>query len=118
MADPRPQLLTEFDEALTAFQRQGQRLADLTERVTWARLRGALPTASVAEVEGSFDEDWLRVLRVRRILDADGAVLFDVAQGADRGVEEAVDEIGTEYLDLLLDLTGDAYMGRRVLTAP
>ena len=63
MADPRPQLLTEFDEALTAFQRQGQRLADLTERVTWARLRGALPTASVAEVEGSFNEDWLRVLR-------------------------------------------------------
>jgi hypothetical protein len=65
-----------------------------------------------------FNEDWLRVLRVRRILDADGAVLFDVAHGADRAVEEAVDEIGTEYLDLLLDLTGDEYMGRRVLTAP
>lgn len=108
----------EFDEALTAFQREVQRLADLTERVTWARLRGVFPTASGAEVEGSFNEDWLRVLRVRRVLDADGAVLFDVAAGADPVVEEAVDEIGTEYLDLLLDLTGDAYMGRGVLTAP
>jgi hypothetical protein len=55
---------------------------------------------------------------VRRVLDGAGAVLFDVARGADRVVEEAVDEIGTEYLDLLLDLTGDTYMGRRALTAP
>jgi hypothetical protein len=44
-------------------------------------------------------------------------VLFDVAQGADRAVEDAIDEVGTEYLDLLLDLTGDAYMGHHELIA-
>jgi hypothetical protein len=118
MTDPDPQLLMEFATALAAYQEQGQHLADLTERVAWARLRAVLPTARSAEVEGSISEDWLHVLRVRRIRDADGAVLFDVAQGADRAIEETVDEIGTEYLDLLLDLTGDAYMGQRVLTAP
>jgi hypothetical protein len=28
-----------------------------------------------------------------------------------RAVEEAIDEVNTEYLDLLMDLTGAAYMG-------
>ena len=76
-----------------------------------------IPKASIAEVEGWINEDWLRVLQVRRILDADGVVLFDVAQGADRVVEDAVDDVDTDYLDLLLDLTGDTYMGHRELTA-
>ena len=29
----------------------------------------------------------------------------------DPEVEAAIDEVNTEYLDLLLDLTGDTYMG-------
>jgi hypothetical protein len=40
--------------------------------------------------------------------------LFDVAEGRDdERVEETIDEVGVEYLDLLLDLTGDDYMGSR-----
>lgn len=117
MADPDPQLRAEFEELFAAYEEQGRRLADLTEHVAWARLRAVLPTASIAEVEGSFNEDWLRVLRVRRILDAEGVMLFDAALGADRAIEDVVDEVDTEYLDLLLDLTGDTYMGHRELTA-
>jgi hypothetical protein len=81
-------------------------------------LRGLFPSASTVEVEGWMNEDWLRVLRVRRVLGAEGVVLFDVAPGADPEIEEAIDEVGTEYLDLLLDLTGDAYMGHHELTEP
>lgn len=51
-------------------------------------------------------------MRVRRVLSADGSVLFDVEHGhVDRRVETAIDEVNSEYLDLLLDLTGDTYMG-------
>ena len=71
-----------------------------------------LPGASVIEVHGEFNEDWLRTLRIRRVLTADGTVLFDVEEGhEDPQVETAIDEVNTEYLDLLLDLTGDTYMG-------
>jgi hypothetical protein len=111
-------LRAEFDEMLTVYQEQGTRLAALAERMTWGTLRGLFPSASTVEVEGWMNEDWLRVLRVRRVLDAEGVVLFDASRGAELDVEEVIDEVGTEYLDLLLDLTGDAYMGHHELTEP
>lgn len=77
-----------------------------------------LPTATTAGVEGWTNEGWLRVLRVRRVLDADGVVLFDDGQREDRVVEDLVDEVGTEYLDFLFDLTGDTYMSHRERAAP
>ena len=43
-------------------------------------------------------------------------MLFDIEAGHDDPVvEEGIDEVGTEYLDLLLDLTGDDYMGDRTI---
>ena len=61
---------------------------------------------------GEFNEDRLRTLRVRRVLAGDSKVLFDVEHGHDDPrFEQAIDESNTEYLDLLLDLTGDTYMG-------
>lgn len=47
------------------------------------------------------------------MLSADSAVLFDVETGhPDRAVEDAVDTVNIEYLDVLIDLTGDEYIGR------
>ena len=41
-----------------------------------------------------------------------GTVLFDADVGhPDRAVEDAVDAVNIEYLDVLIDLTGDEYMG-------
>ena len=118
MADRDWALRAEFDEVLAAYQEQGARLAGLAERMVWRTLRAHFPSAGAVEVEGWTNEDWLRVLRVRRVLDGDGVVLFDVARGADPDIEEMIDEVGTEYLDLLLDLTGDAYVGHQELTEP
>jgi hypothetical protein len=87
-------------------------LADLCERLAIETLIDALPGASVVEVYGELNEDWLRTLRLRRVLAADSTVLFDVEGGHDDPhVEAAIDEVNAEYLDLLLDLTGDTYMG-------
>lgn len=61
---------------------------------------------------GRVNEDWIPTLRIQLVLDENGRVLFDVAVGHDnRAVEDMIDEVGTEYLDLLLDITGDDYMG-------
>lgn len=102
----------EFSRALDEWQALGRTLAEMSERLAAATVVDLLPGASVVEARGEFTDDWLRVLRVRRVLTADGAVLFDVADGhEDPRVERAIDEVNSEYLDLLLDLTGDTYMG-------
>lgn len=107
-----PELEAEFSRVLEEWQALGRTLADLTERLVIETLVDVLPGASVIEVHGEFNEDWLRTLRIRRVLTADGTVLFDVEEGhEDPQVETAIDEVNTEYLDLLLDLTGDTYMG-------
>lgn len=110
MADQ--ELEAEFSRVLEEWQSLGRALAGLAERLAIETLVDVLPGASVVEVHGEFNEDWLRTLPIRRVLTTDGTVLFDVEQGHDDPhVEAAIDEVNTEYLDLLLDLTGDAFMG-------
>jgi hypothetical protein len=107
-----PELEAQFGRVLSEWQALGATLAELAERLAVETLVDVLPGASVIEVHGEFNEDWLRTLRVRRVLGADDIVLFDVEQGHDDPrVEVAIDEVNAEYLDLLLDLTGDSCMG-------
>ena len=73
------------------------------------------PSATSAVVRGAMNDDGALVLRIRRVLDADGGVLFDVMVGADRAIEDVIDEVDVECLDVLLDLTGDRYMGEHML---
>jgi len=106
------ELEAEFTRVLDEWQSLGLTLAELAEQLAIATLVDVLPGASVVKVHGELNEDRLRTLRVRRVLTADGGVLFDVEDGHDDPqVEEAIDNVNTEYLDLLLDLTGDTYMG-------
>ncbi len=107
-----PELTADFAQMLDEWEMLGRTLADLSERLVVATLTDVLPGASAVELRGEFDENMLRTLRIRRVLTSDGTVVFDVEEGhEDRRVEDAVDEVNTEYLDLLLDLTGDTYMG-------
>ena len=107
-----PELEAEFSGVLNEWQELGRTLAELSERLAIETLMGVLPGASSVEVLGDFNEDLLRTLRVRRVLTAEGEVLFDVEHGHDDPrVEAAIDDVNTEYLDLLLDLTGDTFMG-------
>jgi hypothetical protein len=44
----------------------------------------------------------------------DGRVLFDVTVGhEDRAVEDTIDDVNMRYLDPLLDLTGDEFIGTK-----
>lgn len=107
-----PELEAEFGRILGEWQALGRTLAELCERLAIETVVNVMPGAAVVEVLGEFNEDWLRTLRIRRVLTAADTVLFDVDEGHDDPqVEAAIDYVNTEYFDLLLDLTGDTYMG-------
>lgn len=109
---PNQDLIAAFRDSFDQWNAIGQSLASLAERLAFATVAEVLPGAAVIELHGEVNEDWLRILRVRRVRADGGEVLFDVAEGHDdRRVEEAIDEVNFEYLDLLLDLTGDLHIG-------
>lgn len=115
---PAAALVNEFERTRGAWEVLGEALVPLIERLAVETVGDALPGAAAIEVHGEINEDWLRVLRIRRVLSAEGDVLFDVANGHDdRRVEDAIDMIDADYLDLLMDLTGDLYLGNHLLDA-
>jgi polysaccharide pyruvyl transferase WcaK-like protein len=113
---PNQDVVAEFRRARDQWDALGQALAPLAERLAFQTVADLLPGAAVIEVRGEVNEDWLRILRIRRVLSGEGDVLFDLTVGHDDPrVEDAIDEANADYLDLLLDLTGDLYMGNHTL---
>jgi hypothetical protein len=107
-------LADRYQQLLSEYRRVVGELVPVLENIAVARIRESIPKAYRLEVLGEYNEDWLPTLRIQRVFDGDGAVLFDIGSGhPNSAVEEAVDEAGVEYLDLLLDLTGDDYLGLR-----
>jgi hypothetical protein len=87
-------------------------LVPLVRQMALQTLADVLPGATTMEAIGALDEDGVPALRIQRVLDSDGATLFDIDEGcSDRAVEDAVDEVDIEYLDVLIGLTGDELMG-------
>jgi hypothetical protein len=85
--------------------------------VALATVADVLPGAEVLETNGEMNEDWAFMLRIQRVLDRDGTVLYDVTVGDDdRQVEGTIDTVEHEYLDVLLDLTGEDYFGAQQIT--
>ena len=67
---------------------------------------------------GETNEDGLDILRIQRVLNAQGDVLYDIERGhPDRAVEDRIDHVGSEYLDQLLDITYGEFFGEHVLQA-
>lgn len=116
---PTQDLVAAFDAAQDRYVESVDQLVPLLVRMAVGAIQDVLPTTHVIEAEGQFTEDSIRILRIRRVLDRSGTVLFDAAVGHDdRPVEETIDEVNSEYLDFLLDLTGDTYMGQVTIQIP
>jgi hypothetical protein len=113
---PSPELIAAFDAANERHTAAVAELVPLLVEMALASIAEVLAGASVLETEGEMNEDWVFTLRVQRVLDAAGEVLYeDTAGHEDPDVETTVDEVGVDYLDLLLELTGDEYLGRKTL---
>ncbi|MBK9177967.1 MAG: hypothetical protein IPM45_00105 [Acidimicrobiales bacterium] len=112
---PSPELIAAFD---AASERHSVAVADLVPllvEMALAIVADVLPGADALETEGEMNEDWIFTLRIQRVLDADGGVLHDIDAGHDDPeVEHRIDEVGVEYLDLLLDLSDD-HLGRKII---
>ncbi|MGH9116692.1 MAG: hypothetical protein ACRD0A_02080 [Acidimicrobiales bacterium] len=81
-----------------------------------------MPSADLIEAYRSAREahrraDWVPTLRILRVIALEGRVLYDAAVVADDEIEDMIDDVGIEYLDVLLDLTGDDYMGAQSIEA-
>jgi hypothetical protein len=98
---------------IEAFDAARARHAAAVAEVTRAFVSEALPGAKVLVVRGEMNEDWAFTLRVQRVLDREGGILYDIDIGhEDPAVEDTIDQVGVDYLDLLMHLTGDEYVGR------
>lgn len=81
-----------------------------------AEVADVLPGAVTLEVLGETNEDGLNILRIQRVQNAQGDVLYDIETGhPDRAVEDRIDHVGSEYLDQLLDITYGEFFGEHVL---
>jgi hypothetical protein len=115
---PDAALVATYERLLEAHRRAAADLVPVLEELALAPIRDVLPDAHRLQVHGEFNEDWLPTLRIHRVVGRDGTVLFDSAIGdPDERVHEVVDEVEVEYLDLLVELTGDDYMGSKELAA-
>ena len=115
---PSAALIDQFEQAVSRYGSAANDLQPLLVRIALATIEDVLPGTHEIEVIGQVNEDWTPTLRIQRVLDGDGGVLFDVGFGHDETrVEETIDEVNIEYLDVLLDLTGDDYMGHRTIDA-
>ncbi len=110
-----PSLIEALDAAQQRHSEAVAELVPLLIEMALATVTEVLPGATVLETEGEMNEDWLFALRIQRVLDANGGVLYDINLGHDDPeVENRIDEVGFEHLDL----TGDAYLGRKTIERP
>lgn len=113
---PDYDLRTRYRDGLDRHSRLGRELVEMLPAVIIDLLREVLPDAASLEVHGEMNEDWRTVVRVERVLGPDGEVLFDATGGhPDRAVEDLIDRIDTEFLDHLVHLAPDAYLGHHTL---
>lgn len=116
---PDEVLIREYERARAEHQRAVSALVPFLMRMALDRVADVMPRVHELEVLGELNEDWVPILRIRRVLDAAGRVLFDVDMGHDdRTVEDVIDEVNIEFLDPLLELTGDDFMGAKTIDRP
>lgn len=114
---PSADLIDAYRGARDAHRAAVEALVPLLERMAVETLRDRWPDVNELELHGEFNSDWVPTLRIQRVVALDGRVLYDTAVVADDEIEDMIDEVGIEYLDVLLDLTGDDFMGAKSIEA-
>lgn len=113
---PTPEMESAYRTARERYEVAAEELRIQLVTIALVSLSEVLPGAASIDVVGEFDEDWIPTLRIQRVRSTDGQVLFDVDSGhPDPVVEDTVDVVDIEYLDRLIDLTGERYMGAKTI---
>jgi hypothetical protein len=93
-------------------------LVPLLKRMAVATVRGRWPDAKELELHGEYDADWIPDSGFSALSPSTVTCCTTERRFADDGVDRMIDEVGREYLDLLLDLTGDDFIGEQSIEAP
>ena len=108
-----------FERAREAHAKAVEALVPALIASAVAEVAEVLPGATSLEVLGETNEDGLDILRIQRVRNSAGELLYDIDSGhPDRAVEDRVDDVGSEYLDQLRDITYGQYFGEHVLPEP
>ncbi|QGG95438.1 hypothetical protein [Actinomarinicola tropica] len=114
---PSPELIAAFDAANERHTAAVAEFVPLLIEMALATVADVLPGADALETDGEMNEDWAFTLRIQRVVDVHGDLLYDAGVGHDDSeVESTIDDVGVDYLDLLLDLTGENYLGRKTIS--
>lgn len=113
---PTPEIESAYRAARERCEAAAEELRTQLVTIALASLSEVLPGAASIDAIGEFNEDWVPTLRIQRVRSTDGRVLFDVDAGQpERAVEDTIDTVDIEYLDVLIDITGDGYMGANTI---
>lgn len=104
-----------LETAKSNYSEAARRLAEMLEVVALGAVKHLFPAAHMITVKGSHGEEGEPRLRLQVILDADANVLWSGDNPADDAVEDAISAIDMEYLDWLIDITGDEWFGQHDL---
>jgi hypothetical protein len=116
---PSSDVIEAYREARDRYERSKEELIPRLVQVAIETVADVLPSTHQLDVFGELNEEWVPTLRIQRVLDARGSVLFDTREGHDdRAVEDTIDDVDIEYLDVLIELTGDDYIGRHTIDRP
>jgi hypothetical protein len=116
---PSQSLIEAFNEASERHAAAVAELVPLLIEMALSTVAEVLPGAEVLETEGEMNEDWLFTLRIQRVLDGNGRPLYEITAGHnDAEVENTIDRVGFDYLDPLLDVTGDEHLGVKQIARP
>jgi hypothetical protein len=85
---PSPELIDSFRRARAAFERSVSELEPLVIEIAVERVADVLPGASELALRGEIDEDSIRILRIQRVPDSGGHVLYDAEVGHDDEFEQ------------------------------
>ncbi len=115
---PSPEMVRDYRAARERFDAAAEDLRTHLLAMAFATLSEVLPGAASIQAIGEYDEDMIPTLRIRSVCSASGDVLFDIDDGrSDRTVEDAVDRVDIEYLDVLVSMKGDEYIGSVTIAA-
>lgn len=107
-----PEIMSDYRAARERYAAAAVELEEQLVRMALTTLAEVLPGAETIDAVGSCDGDLIPTLRIQRVRSVEGEVLFDVDRGhPTHAVEDAVDRVDIEYLDVLIGIAADRYMG-------
>lgn len=107
-----------YESALRSYRQAQAALEVALMEMASSAIGRAVPAATSVEVQGELNLDGAWTLRISRILGPAGEVLVGPLGECDASIVEVLEEIETDFLDALMDATGNRLVGVHTWAVP